>query len=63
MQVRVTIRKDGRVDITYRPTRPGEARTVRQVGVPQGDAREAIEAGVTIMRAQTKLGLKEAALG
>lgn len=55
MQIRVRIRKDGTVDVTFRPTRPGEDRLKRYAGVKAEDVKATLAAGVTRMRAQTRM--------
>lgn len=54
MQIRVHLREDGKIDITYMPSRPGEQRTMRVHGVSLDYVKEAIETGVNRMRADTK---------
>lgn len=61
MQIRVTIQMNGKVDVVYRPNRPGERRTMVTPGVALGDVRQSLKAGVDHMRSQTKFAFKEPA--
>lgn len=59
VQIRVNLRPDGKVDITFKPTRPGEQRTLVVTEVPIEEVKGAAEVGVGHMRHRTKFALPE----
>ncbi len=60
MQIRVNLKPEGKLDLTFKPTRPHEQRTLTVKDVRPEEVQGAMEVGIGHMRVNTKFNLLRA---